>query len=95
MHRVLPSYVVDEKNAGKEMCRTDLEPMQFGVVVRFGKTGKHEIVGVLEEAIRIVWICVFGVWVGRSGGLASVWVDDTQLDNGWRVNGATVSWRRG
>lgn len=39
----------------------------------------------------IVWIGVFSVWVGRGGWLAGVRVDDTELDNGRRVNGTTVS----
>jgi hypothetical protein len=45
----------------------------------------------LEEAVGIVWIGVFSVWVGRGGWLAGVRVDDTELDNGRRVNGTTVS----
>lgn len=66
--------------------------MQFSVVVRFGETSKHEIVGILEEAVGIVWIGVFRVWICRGGRLSGVWVDDTELNDGGRVNGTTVSW---
>lgn len=43
----------------------------------------------------IVWIGVFCVWIYGGGWLAGVWVDDTELNDGRRVNGATVGWGRG
>ena len=90
VHRVLPSCAVDEKRAGGKGRGTDLEPMQFCVVVWLGETGEHEIVGILEEAVGVVWIGVFGVWICGGGRLASVWVDDTKLDDWGRVDGAAV-----
>lgn len=74
---------------------TNLEPVYFGFIVRFGETREHKIVGILEEAVGIVWISVFGVWIRRDGRLAGVRVDDTQLNDGRRVNGATVNWESG
>lgn len=43
----------------------------------------------------IVWIGIFSVRVCRGGRLPGVWVDDTELNYGWRVNGTTVGWQRG
>jgi hypothetical protein len=45
--------------------------------------------------VGIVWIGVFGVWICRGGWLAGVRVDDTELNDGRRVNGTTVGWGRG
>lgn len=40
--------------------------------------------------MSIVWVGIVWVWICWGGRLVGVWVDDTKLDDGWRVDGTAV-----
>jgi len=45
------------RNMGMRYVRTHLHPVQLGVVVGLGETGKHKVIRVLEE-----WTCSKAGW---------------------------------
>lgn len=49
VHGVFEMIKRGDDGSGGAARATILQPMQLRVVVRLGKTGEHEVVGVLEE----------------------------------------------